>query len=138
MKTSSPDPLTRVLQQVLDRTSDHRVVVIVTHGLVELAINTIVETYCKHGKKITNDHRSYSHGTKLLLLHEMGVLPNGYYEILDRLRRLRNRAAHEAVFVVDAAALKHLSEPFAKHLPTDLGGIASPTENLNVLISVEN
>jgi len=78
---------------------NQRLLVIVTHGFVELLVNTVIDSSCKHGKKkITSNHRDFSHSVKLVILSELGLLDNKLYQILDWFRKLRNKAAHEVFF----------------------------------------
>ncbi|HEY7090199.1 MAG TPA: hypothetical protein VH518_19030 [Tepidisphaeraceae bacterium] len=82
----------------LDRVKDEpRLLVIITHGFIELAVNTIIDETCKDGKKIT-DSRDFTHSTRLTLLHEMGLLSDHHYVLLNWFRKLRNEAAHEPFF----------------------------------------
>jgi hypothetical protein len=74
--------------------------VIVMHGFIELLINTLVEEKCKSGKKMASNNRDYSHSVKLTLLHELDLLDEESFKKLSWFRKLRNDAAHEAVFTV--------------------------------------
>ena len=74
--------------------------VIVMHGFIELLINTLVEEKCKSGKKMASNNRDYPHSVKLTLLHELGFLDEESFNKLSWLRKLRNDAAHEALFTV--------------------------------------
>jgi uncharacterized protein YutE (UPF0331/DUF86 family) len=75
-----------------------RLVCFYTHGFVELMINTIVDHRCKHAKDINGDHRTYSHAAKLTLLHEMAVISDHTYNILNWLRKIRNDFVHKFFF----------------------------------------
>src|SRR4051794_28612572 len=75
-----------------------RILVLSTNGFLELLVNAVIDTKCKNGKKITSSNRDFSYSTKLLILNEVGLLPDGFYRILDWFRRIRNRAAHEPFF----------------------------------------
>jgi hypothetical protein len=74
--------------------------VIVMHGFIELLINTLVEEKCKSGKKMASNNRDYPHSVKLTLLHELDLLDEESFKQLSWFRKLRNDAAHEAVFTV--------------------------------------
>jgi hypothetical protein len=74
--------------------------VIVMHGFIELLINTLVEEKCKSGKKMAGNNRDYPHSVKLTLLHELDLLDDESFKNLNWFRKLRNDAAHEAVFSV--------------------------------------
>src|SRR6266496_4078411 len=45
-------------------------------------------------------NRDYPHSTKLVLLHELSLIDDELFARLNWLRKLRNRAAHEAFFLV--------------------------------------
>ena len=124
------DPFDRVLQQVGDSKADPRVVVLVAHGLIELMLNTLVDHFCRNAKTITSDSRGYPYSTKLIILHEKGVLPDPFFETLERLRKLRNDAAHQPFFEVDANRIRRIAEPMEKHLPPREGGHTYPSDSL--------
>jgi hypothetical protein len=126
------DPLIDVLKQVADRQTDARVLVLVTNGLIELMINTLVAHFCRHSKTITGDNRAYPYSTRLLILNEKGVLPDPLFETLDRLRRLRNDAAHQPFFSVDQSRIRQIAEPLERGLFAfpKKEGLSYPSENL--------
>ena len=128
--TVSDDPFVRVLRQVSDRNADPRVVVLVAHGLIELMINTLVDHFCRNAKTITSDSRGYPHSTRLIILHEKGVLPDPFFETLERFRRLRNDAAHQPFFEVDASRIRQIAEPMEKHFPPREEGHTYPSDSL--------
>jgi hypothetical protein len=74
--------------------------VIVMHGFIELLINTVIEEKCKSGKKMASNNRDYPHSVKLTLLYELNLLDDESFEKLNWFRKLRNDAAHEAVFTI--------------------------------------
>lgn len=117
---TNDDPLDKVMRQVLNTTTDPRVAVLVAHGLVELMINVLIETRCKHGAKIVDNSRGFPHSVRLLILHEKGVIADSWYEVLNRFRKLRNDAAHQPFFTVDKGRLMHVAEPWEKDIPIDL------------------
>jgi len=80
--------------------SHPRSCVIVMHGFIELLINVLIEEQCKTGKKVAENNRDYPHSVKLTLLFEMGFLNEEEFKKLNWFRKLRNDAAHEAVFTV--------------------------------------
>ena len=98
-KDLSNDPLIAFFRELKKVEDNQRSLVIVTHGFIELLINTIIDAHCKHGRrKITSNRRDYPQSVKLVLLNELNVLDDRLYNILDWFRRLRNRAAHEPFF----------------------------------------
>lgn len=123
------DPLVKALKQISDRQVDERVVVLVANGLVELMINTLVDHFCRHAKIITSDNRGYPYSTRLLILHEKGVLPDPIFETLNRFRKLRNDAAHQPFFTVDPSRIRQIAEPMERGIPAN-SGCAYPSENL--------
>jgi hypothetical protein len=96
-----------------------RLLVIVAHAFVELAINTMVEAVCKSGKKISRQSRDFPHSIKLTILNEMGILSDHHFKLLDWFRKLRNDAAHDFDFGVTKERLDIFGEHFF-HDPADL------------------
>ena len=101
--------LIRVFRELHHVQDDDRLLVLVTHGFIELLVNTLVDAKCKNAKKIRQDDRAFTQSVKLLLLHETGALSDFRYKSLDWFRKLRNRAAHEPLFEV---SLKEISNQF--------------------------
>ena len=104
------NPILRVLEEV-EGSTNPRIVILVAHGLIELMVNTLIDAHCKNRKAITSDTRGYPHTTKLLILNECGVIHDAFYRVLNRLRKLRNDAAHEPFFDVDEYRLRQIAEP---------------------------
>ncbi len=98
--------LKRVLQELGKHHDNHRQCVIIMHGFLELLVSALVEAKCKNGKRIVQDSRTYPHSSKLILLHELGLLSDPDYDDLDWLRKIRNKAAHEALFTLKSSDLK--------------------------------
>ncbi len=112
----------------LERLKDRpRFVVIVAHGLIELMVNELVRTHCKHAKEM----RRISHYRKLILLNEMDVLPDNFFDCLNRLRELRNAAVHKVLFDPTEEDLRHVAEPLDISFP----GEGSPYTDFVVLCS---
>jgi hypothetical protein len=111
---SLPDDIKKSLLMQVSKemalVADHsRLLVLIAHGFVELLVNTLIDHHLKNSKKILKDNRSYPHATKLLVLNELGIVDDHFYQILDWFRRLRNEAAHRPIFAIteaDLAALK--------------------------------
>ncbi|GAG88789.1 unnamed protein product [marine sediment metagenome] len=93
------DQLIRFHKEIGRVKDDERLLVLVTHGFIELLLNVIVEAKCKRAKKI-KDSQDYPHSVKLVLLNEIGLINDCFFEILDWFRRLRNKAAHEPFFAL--------------------------------------
>jgi len=55
--THRTDPLATFLEELSRVQDDHRLLVLVAHGVVELFVNTIAESKCQHGEKIASDTR---------------------------------------------------------------------------------
>lgn len=83
-----------------------RLQIFVTHGFLELIMHALVKSKAKKGKKITDDSRSYPYSTKILILHEIGVLNDDDYKAYDWFRKIRNKAAHEPLFKLTNDHLK--------------------------------
>ena len=76
---------------------DERLLILVTHGFIELLLNVVIDGKCKRAKKIRKS-RDYPHSVKLVLLNEIGLINDRFYQILDWFRRKRNDAAHQPFF----------------------------------------
>jgi hypothetical protein len=94
------DQLAAICRQLYDATLAPRFQVLITQGFVELLVNAVIDAKCKNAKKITSNARDFPYSTKLLLLHELGLLSDSSYRSLDKLRKYRNKAAHEPFFEV--------------------------------------
>ena len=86
-----------------------RLLVLVTHGFIELLVNALVDHHLKNSKKVTSDVRSYPYSTKILLLNELGIIEDSQYKVFDWFRKLRNKAAHQPIFQVTKNDLKNIS-----------------------------
>ena len=102
------DTLIKVFVELGKIKGDSRLLILVTNGFLELLVNNLIDTKCKNAKRITSNHRDYPYSAKLLLLNEIEVLPDDVYQVLDWLRKLWNRAAHEPLFDVAKSDLTHL------------------------------
>ncbi len=112
----------------LERLKDRpRLVVIVAHGLIELAVNELIRTHCRHAGEM----RRISHYRKLIVLNEMEVLPDAFFDCLNRLRKLRNRSVYEVRFDPGRADLRRVAEP----LDIALAAPGLPATDLVVLCS---
>lgn len=100
--------LNKITREMAMVKNNNRLLVLVTHGFIELLVNALVDHYLKNSKKVTNDGRSYPHSTKLLLLNELGIIDDNLYKVFNWFRKLRNRAAHQPIFQVTEADLKNL------------------------------
>jgi len=87
-----------VLHQFTHKSPSERMMLIVTHGLIELMVNLLAEAKLKNGAKMVAERQNFSHAIKLLILNEAGVINDGLYGHLDYFRELRNSAAHSVFF----------------------------------------
>ena len=101
-------PMIKITREITMVKNNNRLLVLVTHGFIELLINALIDHYLKNSKKVTNDGRSYPHSTKLLLLNELGIIDDNLYKVFNWFRKLRNRAAHQPIFKVNKDDLKNL------------------------------
>lgn len=107
---------------------NQRSLILITSGFIELFINTVIDLRCKHGKKkITSNTRDYSLSIKLVLLSELNLLDERLYTILDWFRKLRNRAAHDAIFELKADDIEFANKSMDRFLPA---GIVPSTGDL--------
>jgi hypothetical protein len=108
-----PDPndaFVRFLGQIAKVQHDQRLLILVSHGVLELLVNGLIDAKCKNAKRIGSDSRGYPHSARLLILNEIGAISNEQLKQYDAFRRLRNRAAHDPLFSVTAPDLEHFSE----------------------------
>ncbi len=102
---------------------NERLLVIVTHGEIELLLNVIIEAKCKRAKKI-KDSRDYPQSVKLVLLNEIGLINDHSFEILDWFRRLRNKAAHEPFFALSDSESDYINKTLESFPPGKaIGGL---------------
>lgn len=95
-----------------------RSLVIISHGYIELLLNNVIDAKCKNGKnRITKNNRDFPLSVKLTLLNELGVVDETLLKILDKFRKIRNRAAHEASFSITTAEWQVLSNGLNRFLP---------------------
>jgi hypothetical protein len=91
---------------------DHRSVILLGHGVIELFTNGLVDARCKNATRITSDTRGYPHSARLIILHEIGAIDDREFQRLEWFRKLRNRAAHDPLFQVSPADLNELNERY--------------------------
>jgi hypothetical protein len=53
--------------------------VIVSHGVLELLVNTLIEHRCKNAKRIIERTRDYPYSVKLVMIHEKGLITDFYF-----------------------------------------------------------
>lgn len=100
-KENNNDALVAFYEELNSVKQHHRSLVIITHGFIELFLNRIIDAKCKHGKKrITSSNRDYPLSVKLILLNELNYIDDRMYSILNGFRKIRNRASHDASFVI--------------------------------------
>ncbi|MBI3464953.1 MAG: hypothetical protein HY000_18140 [Planctomycetes bacterium] len=100
-----PEPLRkslflRVFRELYHVQDNPRLLILISHGFIELLVNALIDAKCKNAKKIISNSRDFPHSAKLVILHEMGVITDFRFKSLDWFRKLRNRAAHEPLFEV--------------------------------------
>jgi hypothetical protein len=111
IKDREANPLFRVMFELKRVKNEPRLLVIVTHGLIELIINTLIDAHCKNAKKIANSNRDFPHSAKLTILNEKGVLSDHHYQLLNWFRKLRNDAAHDPFFELTKDRMSPLADP---------------------------
>ncbi|MGH9782941.1 MAG: hypothetical protein ACRD88_02045 [Terriglobia bacterium] len=105
----SADPLAQYVRALHYAPQDQRSIILLSHGVLELLINGLIDARCKNSARITSDNRGYPHSTRLLILHEIGVIDDQAFRRLEWFRKLRNKAAHEPLFRVTAGDLAGLA-----------------------------
>lgn len=105
---------------------DQRLLVIVTHGFIELLLNTVIEAKCKNSNKIIDiqtknilksNRPNYPHSVKLVLLNEINLVNNRLFKILDWFRGIRNKAAHQPFFELTQNDLDFANKSMVRFLP---------------------
>ena len=105
-------------EELISVEKHHRSLVIIAHGYIEFFINCIIDKKCKHGKKrITKNTRDFPLSVKLTLLNELSFLDDTLFQILDKFRKIRNRAAHEASFAITTTEWRILNNGLDRFLP---------------------
>jgi hypothetical protein len=95
----------KLLEEINALPENPRVLITVSHCYIELYVHILAEGKCKNSKRIVSSNRDYPHSTKIVILHEMGVLSDRWAEILHWFRKKRNDAAHEVEFAITPADL---------------------------------
>ena len=112
------DVLESFFKELIAVEEHHRSLVIIAYGYIELFLNSIIDEKCKHGKKrITKNNREFPLSVKLTLLNEMGILDDTLFQILDKFRKIRNRAAHEPSFSITTAEWQILNNGLDRFIP---------------------
>jgi hypothetical protein len=99
------NPFLKVLASLYRMRDEPRLLVLVTHGFIELLINAIADEKCRNASKITSNSRDFPHSAKLTILHEMRVLSDHHYRLLNWFRKLRNDSAHDPFFELTPSRL---------------------------------
>jgi hypothetical protein len=120
---SGKDAITEFLEELEAFRTQPRVVVLVSHGFVELLVNALVDKRCKQGKRINSNSRDFAHSGKLIILHEIGVLSDERYKCLDAFRNLRNKAAHDPVFRLSKTDLQVIKQDTGFDQPEEIHDI---------------
>jgi hypothetical protein len=94
------DPFIEIVVELEAVKSHPRSLVLITSGFIEMGVQLLVLHHLKNAKKIKNDSRSYPLSTKLLILNELNIISDEWYRVFDWFRKLRNRAAHDAIFTL--------------------------------------
>lgn len=114
------DPLMRFFQEIGRVRNDPRLLILVSHGVLELLVNNLIDLKCKNAKRIASDSRGFPHAARLLILNEIGVISDTQLRVYDAFRKLRNRAAHEPLFAIKtedfAAFAEHSRNPASLYL----------------------
>ncbi len=105
-----------VLAAVLGKVNDERSIIILTGGFIEFCLARLIEAKLKYHKKILSDTRSYPFSTQLILLNELSLISDKLFRSLDDFRKLRNKAAHDAIFKVSEKDLQNI----CTHIQIDL------------------
>lgn len=117
------DQLIKFSKEIARVKDNERLLVLVTHGEIELLLNVIIEAKCKRAKKI-KDSRDYPQSVKLVLLNEIGLIDDNLFKVLDWFRRLRNKAAHEPFFTLSDSDSDYINKTLESFPPGKaIGGL---------------
>lgn len=94
------NPLLGVLDEINSLKDQPRLQIFITHGFLEFIVSVLVKSKTKNGKKIYSDSRSYPYSAQILILNEVSVISDEQFQVLDWFRKMRNKAAHEALFKI--------------------------------------
>lgn len=103
-KTKPQNVIAMYFYEMTSAKHNPRFKIIVTNGLLELFVNTLIELKCKNSKKIL-DRTDFTYSIKLILLHEKGLITDSLFQYIEAFRNLRNKAAHGSQFHLTAAML---------------------------------
>ena len=106
---SQDDDLMKFVKTLKKVKDDHRSLILVTNGFLELMVEALIKAKCKNSKRITDDSRSYPYSAKLIILNEIGALSDTQFRELDWFRKIRNDAAHNPFFEVTPEKLQQLA-----------------------------
>jgi hypothetical protein len=96
----SSNLLLGVISEINSLKEHPRMQVFITHGFLELIVNILIKSKAKNGKKISKDTRSYTYSTQTLILNELNIISDEFYQVLDWFRKIRNKAAHQPLFEI--------------------------------------
>jgi len=114
------DVLESFFKELIAVKEHHRSLVIIVHGYIELFLNSIINEKCKNGKaRITKHNRDFPLSVKLILLNELGILDDTLFQILDKFRKIRNRAAHDAIFSITADEWQFFNKGLDRFIPEE-------------------
>jgi hypothetical protein len=100
----------KIFREMSYSKDNSRLMVLITHGFIELLVNTLIESKCKNSKRLISNRRDYPHSSKLLLLNELSIISDDQYRLLVWFKNLRNRAAHEPIFEITNQDLQRFKE----------------------------
>src|SRR4051794_7583188 len=93
-------PLMRVAAEMHRMRDEQRTLILVASGFLEVLVNAVIDAKCKNANKITGNNRDFPFSVKLVLLNEMNLMTDVSFANINWLRKVRNRAAHDAFFEV--------------------------------------
>lgn len=103
------DLLLKVFQELSTVRDNHRLLVLVTNGFLEILINALIKEKLKMGKRIS-DLPNYA--IKILFIYETNLINDELFKGLETIRKIRNRAAHEPIFQLEPTDLSDLPKEF--------------------------
>lgn len=100
--------LLAVMKEISDLKNQPRLQLFITHGFLELIVNILIKERAKNGNKISSDTRSYPYSSQILILNELSIITDEEFKVLNWFRKMRNRAAHEALFKITDQDIKNV------------------------------
>ena len=115
-KNRDSDPLVAIHNELNKVQDNPRSLVVITNAFLELLTSIIVKRHLKNAKVILEDTRTFSYYVIIVTLNEKRLIDDSIFKLLNRFRRIRNRASHDALFKIQKEEIEYLNSHF-RHMP---------------------